>query len=184
MKDGIDNSLFTGLAQDISRVGESFAVSSINSVAQGLIGPSFSDDINKNSLGLAAESAIVELMKSDTVTGLTGLSFAEDLKKWEDAMSKTLTPNPYSEMEAKPFTEPMLIIPEKIEYEIPDLPLIPPISREVILSEEKIERLACKLAEKGGRVTVIAKNKGVAIMGNALSDMINTGDHISDKKSE
>jgi len=89
-------------------------------------------------------------------------------------------------MEVKHIPEPMLILPAKIEYELHDLPLIAPISREVTLSDETIEKLAEKLAGMGSKVIVIAKNKGVAIMGNVSNNKIDTGDIIpnSDRRSE
>jgi hypothetical protein len=115
---------------------------------------------------------------NDAAGGLMGSLLEASSKKWADAMPKIA--------EIKPHPDPMLIMPARIASKTLDLSLIKPIpiSKEVTLSDETIEKLAKKLAENGNKVIIIAKNKGVAIMGNASSDMINTGDIISDKRTE
>jgi hypothetical protein len=196
-------SLFAGLATEF-HAGESFATSSINDAA-GLIGSSFGDDFKKTSLGLAITSleenarqfGFAQSMSpggvssfdaspiSDAVKGYMGSSFGdcfektylwpsleESSQKWADCMPKM--------MEVEHIPEPMLILPAKIESELHDHLFIAPRSREVTLSDETIEKLAKKLAGMGSKVIVIAKNKGVAIMGNVSNNKIDTGDIIPD----
>jgi len=194
-----------------SLADESIAASSINGLGNGLIGSSFGDGFKGTCLGLAITSleenarqfGFAQSMSpvggssfgaspiSDAVKGYLESSFGdcfektylwpsleESSQKWADCMPKR--------MEVRHIPEPMLILPAIIESELHDLPLIAPISREVTLSDETIEKLAEKLAGMGSKVIVIAKNKGVAIMGNVSNNEIDTGDIIpnSDRRSE
>ena len=153
-----ENARQFGFAQSMSPGGvSSFGASPISDAVKGYMGSSFRDCFEKTYLWPSLE---------------------ESSQKWADCMPKM--------MEVKHIPEPMLILPAKIEYELHDLPLIAPISREVTLSDETIEKLAEKLAGMGSKVIVIAKNKGVAIIGNVSNNEIDTGDIIpnSDRRSE
>jgi transketolase C-terminal domain/subunit len=79
-----------------------------------------------------------------------------------------------------------VVVVVELVAELHDLPFIAPISREVTLSDETIEKIAEKIAEMRSNVTIIAKNKGVAIMGDVSNNEIDTGDIIpdSDRRSE
>jgi len=192
-----ENAKQLGFMQGMSLMGASFAASSINNAAGGLMGSSFGDDFKKSSLGLAVTSleenakqlgfmqgmspmgaSFAASSINNAAGGFIGFSCEASSKEWADAMPKIA--------EIKPSLDPMLIMPARIESRSLDFSLIKPIpiSREVTLSDETIEKLAKKLAENGNKVIIIAKNKGVAIMGNASRDTINTGDIISEKRTE
>ena len=128
---------------------ESIAASSINGLGNGLIGSSFRDGFKGTYLGSTIE---------------------ECSKNWMDAMPKT--------EEIKSIPEPRLILPERTRFILPDIPHLPSMPMKMSLSDETIEKLAEKLAERGNKVIVIAKNNSVAIVGNASNDIINTGDHV------
>lgn len=128
---------------------ESIAASSINGLGNELIGSSFGDGFKGTCLGSTIE---------------------ECSKDWMDAMPKT--------EEIKPIPEPRLILPERTRFILPDISHLPSMPMKMTLSDETIEKLAEKLAERGNKVIVIAKNNSVAIVGNASHDIINTGDHV------
>jgi hypothetical protein len=190
---------------------ESIAASTINGLGNGVIGSSLEDGFKGTCLGLAITSlednarqfgfaqsmshvrvsSFGESPLSDAVKGYMGSSFGdcfektylwpsleESSQKWADCMPKM--------MEVRHIPEPMLITPAIIKSELHDLPFIAPISREVTLSDETIEKIAEKIAEMRSNVTIIAKNKGVAIMGDVSNNEIDTGDIIpdSDRRSE
>ena len=196
LKDGSNMHPLAGLTT-ASHAGDALAASSINNAAGGLMGSSFGDDFKKSSLGLAVTSleenakqlgfmqgmslmgaSFAASSINNAAGGFIGFSCEASSKEWADAMPKIA--------EIKPSLDPMLIMPARIESRSLDFSLIKPIpiSREVTLSDETIEKLAKKLAENGNKVIIIAKNKGVAIMGNASRDTINTGDIISEKRTE
>jgi hypothetical protein len=128
---------------------ESIAASFINGLGNGLIGSSFGDGIKGTCLGSTIE---------------------ECSKNWMDMIPKT--------EEIKPIPEPRLILPERTSFILPDIPYLPSNPMKMSLSDDTIEKLAEELAKRGNKVIVIAKNKSVAIVGNASHDIINTGDHV------
>jgi len=179
-----ENAKRLGLSQDISFLGASIAALSMTDMTKDLIGSSFVDGLKKISIGSSLESKFGELIKSAHFAGLLETSFETDMNKWRYDVPKLAPSNSFSEVQVKPLSRLRLIKPEIIEFEMPDLPPISAIAREVTLSEETIERLAKKISEKGSNVIVIAKDKGIAIVGDASGDIINTGDNFFDKNSE
>ena len=79
---------------------------------------------------------------------------------------------------------PELALIKPYKFEPPNLPnlLIKPISREVRLAPETIDLLAEKIAEKGGRIEIIATHRSVVIAGNATNNSIETCDKSSNKE--
>jgi len=79
---------------------------------------------------------------------------------------------------------PEITLIEPYKFKTPNLPnlLIKPVSREVTLSPETIDLLAEKIAEKGGRVEIIATHRSVVIAGNATNNSIDTSDKDSNKE--
>ena len=187
----INNGLFAGSAAE-SPIGEVMK-------STELVGTSFYGDLKKDFLRLAVESPGEEWLKR--AAGFAGISSKEGSIKnflgesivsskvdWTNCVTGSamasfengLAKNLVEEMDVKRLPELIMIKPYK--FKLPDLPYLPPISREVTLSPETIEMLAEKIAEKGGRIEITATHKSMVIMGNASNNLINTGDKGSDKK--
>jgi len=108
--------------------------------------------------GFAIKSLAEESIAASSINGLgngvIGSSFGDGFKGTR--FGSTIEECSKNWMDAMPKREEIRLIPE------PRL----------------IEKLAEELAKRGNKVIVIAKNKSVAIVGNASHDIINTGDHV------